>query len=432
MAIFPKERKSLLSSNARIQTPWIKVSIGNFTFGVFDKVTKQNTKDDNDFYTTYNIKYPNYIQSLNIVKINGQVNQYTLKIDYPVRATDDPNLFEKVFSSVSNSRKIVFSYGDASMPTYVYKNEEAIITKVQQSFDLQNCKISYIVYAVSSASLGQTGNFTFIQNEIRKPSEVIKEIFINKSYGLQSIFTGMSLSNLDDLIDGSDKAVEIEPKTNISPLDYISYLVSCMVPDGSIQTDISKDIYVLTVHDDTVYDHLYSDSVTLGGPYFKVTRTSYSSEQSDAYEVDIGITTSTIVSSFSIENNENYSIYFNYAKELYPEEYTRRLNNNGKWEDVYAPTMTSKNNYFKTTSSDISWYTKVTKYPINATITIQGLLRPATLMQYLRLNVIFPGGHKHIASGLYIVTKQTDQIDGNGYRTTLNLTKIGGDSTLTN
>jgi len=52
-------------------------------------------------------------------------------------------------------------------------------------------------------------------------------------------------------------------------------------------------------------------------------------------------------------------------------------------------------------------------------------------MSYLRLNVIFPGGHKHISSGLYIITKQQDQIDEQGYKTTLSLTKISGDNSLT-
>ena len=57
-------------------------------------------------------------------------------------------------------------------------------------------------------------------------------------------------------------------------------------------------------------------------------------------------------------------------------------------------------------------------------ITIQGLLRPATLMQYLRLRVIFPGGNEYIASGLYIITAQSDTIDESGYRSTLKLTRI--------
>lgn len=97
---------------------------------------------------------------------------------------------------------------------------------------------------------------------------------------------------------------------------------------------------------------------------------------------------------------------------------------------MFAPTATSGNDHFKTTSHDITWYTKLTKYPIGASITIQGLVRPATLMQYLRLNVIFPGGNKHISSGLYIVTKQVDDISiSSGYKTTLTLTRISGDDT---
>jgi hypothetical protein len=52
-------------------------------------------------------------------------------------------------------------------------------------------------------------------------------------------------------------------------------------------------------------------------------------------------------------------------------------------------------------------------------------------MSYVRLNVIYPGGRKHVSSGLYLVTQQRDQIDSSGYRTTLNLTKISGDASVT-
>jgi hypothetical protein len=45
----------------------------------------------------------------------------------------------------------------------------------------------------------------------------------------------MTLSNLDTLIAGDDKSVKIAAKRNISPIDYIAYLVSCMVP-GSFTT----------------------------------------------------------------------------------------------------------------------------------------------------------------------------------------------------
>jgi hypothetical protein len=85
---------------------------------------------------------------------------------------------------------------------------------------------------------------------------------------------------------------------------------------------------------------------------------------------------------------------------------------------------TSGNSSFATTTEATTWFTKVTKYPISATLKIQGLLRPAQLMQYLRLNVVFPGGNKHISSGLYIVTKQVDDINASGYVTTLTITRI--------
>ena len=106
----------------------------------------------------------------------------------------------------------------------------------------------------------------------------------------------------------------------------------------------------------------------------------------------------------------------------------RRINSDGLWEDVYAPTSLIRPNKYKTDPSDLVWWTKATQFPINAEIQVQGLLRPATLMQYVRLNVVFPGGHKHLSSGLYIVTRQLDVLNGNGYATTLNLTRIKGDT----
>jgi hypothetical protein len=46
-----------------------------------------------------------------------------------------------------------------SMPTYIYKNEEAIITKVKQSFNLKGGgEITYTISAVSSAALAAGGS----------------------------------------------------------------------------------------------------------------------------------------------------------------------------------------------------------------------------------------------------------------------------------
>jgi hypothetical protein len=419
--------KSLLSSQARVQVPWIKVTIGDYTFGIFDDQTKTWNNNAAGFYDRYEVQYPQYMHSLNVIKINGQVNTYRLEIYYPVSHLDDPNFFEKVFSSVSKTRKIMFTYGDAEHPAYIYKNEEAIITSISQSFNLPDSVIQYTIQAVSSAALATDGNITMpAPGKKVKPSEVIKDLFkSNKS--LQDTFTGMSAGDLNSFIAGDDAEVLIESKINISAIDYINYLAGCMIPSGTTP-GLSKDIYILTFYDDTV--SAIDRGKGKGGPYFKITKTSTVMEHSEAYQVDIGVNTSTIVRNFQIEHNDNYSIYYDYQNVNHPEQYTRRLNNEGEWEDVFAPTSMIRNNKYDTKASDQVWWTKVTQFPINATITIQGLLRPATLMQYLRLNVVFPGGRKHLASGLYIVTRQVDNIDASGYTTQLSLTRINGDTEI--
>lgn len=432
---------NLLSSQARIQVPWVKVTIGSYTFGIYSKVGRGN-KDTEGFYHAYDVQYPNYIKNLRIVKINGQVNQYTLTIAYPVRMEDDPNFFEKVFSSVSSTRKIVFSYGDAAMPSYVYKDEEAMITKVQQTFNFGQggtlgAVIGYQIEAVSSSALAKSGSYTFSNSPSVKvkPSDVIKGLFKNEDYGLRNLFYGMKDADLDEFIAGDDQPVILETKVGISALDYINYLTSCMIPASATTSNISSDIYILTLHDDTTYDRNYDDGTRLivknkevVGPYFKVTRTSYLTNKSDAYEIDIGISTSTIVTNFSINQNDSYAILFDYQGELATNPYRQSINDDGTMSQVYAPGVSSQNLERLTRPNDTTWWTKITKYPITASITVQGLLRPAQLMTYVRLNVIFPGGKKHISSGLYIVTKQTDSIDENGYKTQLDLTRISGDN----
>ena len=237
----------------------------------------------------------------------------------------------------------------------------------------------------------------------------------------------MTESNLNKLIPGDDEAVELSTKTNISVLDYITYLVSCMVPKGSDWTkNRTNDLYILTIHDNTSYEKNYYDS-DINGPYFKISKTSHLVEHSDAYVIDIGYNTSNIVTSFNIENNNNYSIFYDYQNSLNSKIYTRRINEDGLWEDIFTPTSTTRND-FETNVEDRTWWTKITKFPVGANITIQGLLRPAILMTYVRLNVIFPGGHKHISSGLYIVTAQEDELSGSGFRTKLSLVKISGEN----
>lgn len=411
---------SLLGSTSRVEIPYVKVIIGDYTFGVYQK-TKSVEYDSNGFFESTHITYPNYIQSLSIVKINGEVNTYTLVITYPVTDKDDPNFFEKVFSSVNKTRKIVFSYGDMSLPSFIYKSEEALITEIKTSFNIQNSSITYTVTAISSAILLASGNYTFINKTPKKPSDEIKRIlWANKDYyGLQQIFYGMINKNLVEgkgLILSDDKVVTLETKTNISILDYLTYLVSCMIPASSNSSILQQNIYVLTIVDDI--------TGMFGGPYFQIKRVSKNIENSQAYDIDVGYPTANMVMSFSVDDNQNYSILYDWQTKLNSTEYVRRLNSDGKWEDVYAPVISSKNLNYRTKIVDQTWWTKLTEFSIGAQITIKGLLRPAVLMSYVRLNVYF-FGVRHISSGLYIITKQQDAIDMSGCRTTLSMTRVG-------
>jgi hypothetical protein len=66
-----------------------------------------------------------------------------------------------------------------------------------------------------------------------------------------------------ELIDDNDAEVSIPAKSNISPFDYINYLVSCMYADSDSDKNIKgRHKYIIACYDDT--------TGALGGPYFKV------------------------------------------------------------------------------------------------------------------------------------------------------------------
>ena len=65
---------NLLGYTTRVETPFVKVTIGNYTFGVYENKNLERGEDSLGGYMLQKVKYPNYIQSLNITKINGKVN----------------------------------------------------------------------------------------------------------------------------------------------------------------------------------------------------------------------------------------------------------------------------------------------------------------------------------------------------------------------
>ena len=411
-----KYQGSLLSDTVRVSAPFIKVEIGGYTFGVYEE--RERAIGKNGIWRNISAKYPNYIQSLNIKKINGTVNTYTLQFIYPITKDSDPNFFEKIFSRASATRKIIFTYGDSMLPEDVYANEEALITKVTSNVDINSARINYTVTAIGDTAVSLASQFSW--GAIRgKPSEIIASLVDDNRYHLKEIFYGMKNRNPFEFIDSDDKIVNIPAITNKPIMDYISTLVSYMIPTSMEQNSVIQNtLYTLATYEDTTGKY--------GGPYFEV-RKMQKGTSICSYVVDIGYPSATVVENFTVNTDSNWSIFYDYNKEASSTDYVKRLNSKGELEYIYNPQLT--NGQFDIEEADKTWWTKVTEFPIQATMTIRGLLRPAILMSYLKINVWFYG-HKHLYSGVYLITGEEDNIGLSGYHTTLSLIRVQGDEEM--
>lgn len=414
---------SLISTTTRVEVPYISVQIGDYSFGLYNR-TKENVLVNGKYYSAIKVTYPNYLQRLSVQKVNGKLNTYTLSLDYQITERDDPDLINKVLSSVSKSRKIIFTYGDCATPSFMYRCEEALITRVTSALDVASSKITYTITAVSSAMGLQAGVRDFPRYVSKKPSDVIKSLLADKTSGLQEIFYGMHDADLVaqlGLIPGDDRAVTLQAKTNMSVLDYLSYLVENMSSVNDAANAVIKTVrYVMTINDDT--------SGVLGGPYFKISK-AYNSVQTntsiDYYTMDIGYPNKDLVVSFSVDDDEAYSILYDYSKKLEFSDYVYRIGDGGTLDKIYSPSLTNSKQYMLMTGVDRNWWSQMTQYPVTATLKIKGLLRAAVLMSYIRINVYFYG-KKHSSSGVYIITKQVDDVGVDGYSTTLSLVRVQG------
>lgn len=412
----------LLSSENRVATPSITVTIGDYTFGVLTPLHQNYTK----------ATVPNYIKSLKISKISGKVNNYTLVFAYPVKAGTDPNFFEKVLSKASRSRKMTITYGDLSTPMFACQKEEVIIKHSKCDPDLKNSKLVYTITGVSNAFKGTIGSYTF-RERYEKPSTVIYEILYDNSLGLLDLFPGMSdrsLVEFNGLIPTDDAKVIIEPKTNVSVLDYLNHLVSCMRPINSNGNTLKQgSIYMLSIQDGVTQTINKDEKVVFEGSYFKIVRNDLEADPIDTYEVNVGFSDKSPVINCSITNDDSYSLLYDFQEELSQESYTKRINDDGEMEMEFTPVIASNNHEYKATEEEKNWWTKVTQYPITLSLTLRGLLRPAILMSYVRVNFLFYG-RKFMASGLYIILAQEDYISESGYTTNLALLRVKGDNSI--
>jgi hypothetical protein len=410
----------LISTENFVESPFVIMKIGDYTFGSYTGDTQKALLG-----STMNVTYPNFMKGIEVCKINGQVNTYTVHLTYAITENDDPNMIEKVFSSVKNSREMTLTYGDWNSPSNIYKEETALITSIKSNVSMRSSKIDYTISGVSNALNLTSAMYDFPEREA-KPSDVIKEILYSPNYGMQKVFTGMLNKrdvNNSNLIASDDKKVTISGKSSTSVLDYMTYLVDHMSSVSNKESATIKDsVYQVAIMDDTTNK--------FGGPYFKVKKIDTSNNRSSvesAWEIDVGYPGDNQVMSFDIHNDEVWSILYDYNSKIDQSSYTYRIDNEGNIITEMSPSIARSRKSKTLKERNKTWWTQMTQFPITATLTIKGLIRPTLIMDYVKLNVLFYG-QKHIASGIYVITKQEDKIDESGYRTTLTLLRVREDS----
>lgn len=407
--------KNLTSIPTLVQSPFIIVTIGGVTFGSYTGGTYGGK-----------VTYPNFMKSMSVTKVNGTVNTYNLNFQYQVRTGDDPNLLDKIFSRATTTREVTFQYGDWNAPAYIYKEEKAIITNVTSTLDMNNSMISYTVNATSDAIGLTSTKYNFAARET-KPSDALLNLLSNNKYGLKKVFSGMrNIGNVISagLIASNDKKVKLLAQTGVTVLEYLNYLVDSMINNSNAEgSSIQKSKYYLTIHDDFVND--------MGGTYFKVEEVSKDTKtikSTDTYEIDVNYPGDNFVTQFSLTNDQSWAILYEFSESVNQEQYSYKIKDDGSIETNYTPSMMKSDISDTLSPAKSTWWTRMTEFPIEATLTIKGLTRPSMLMTYVKVNVLFAGGVKHISSGIYIITKQIDNIDSSGYTTTLTLLRVAGDS----
>jgi hypothetical protein len=402
---------SLFSTTSYVEAPFIWVTIGGVTLGKYTKTSTNNTKF---------VNYPNFVQSLTVVKYaNAMANVYTLQLVYAITQNSDPNLLEKIFSKAkSEGRKIKFSYGDSNTQQFMYKEEEAIISKIVPSFDITSSQISYTITAVSASYSQSQTSYTFTAFK-DKPSNKIKQLFSSDKYGLLTLFPGMdSKTALNKFIDSDDAVVSV-PARNETVLSYINTLVSYMRYNQESSTS-KKSIYKFAVFDNV-------DS-NIGGAYIKVSRITKNSPlntNANLYPtVDIGYPTQGNVIRFTPNLDESYSILYDYNSDIKINNNVYTIDNTGKVVSQEMEITRASN--LPTTEATKTWWTQMTSYPYTATLELRGLLKNVYLIDKLNVNVYFYG-QKSFYSGLFVITGQTDSISSSGYKTTLTLMRVSGE-----
>ena len=395
-------RETLSISHAMVESPFVEVDFAGTVIGTY-----KNSVDD----------FPDHISRLEVEKVNGEINKYTFELTHQIRAGEDPNLIDKIIAKVRYTF-IRVRYGDFNS-NVIYGDERAIITNVSMNRNYAASKISYTILATSAGEFITSHKLNF-PARTEKPSTVINELFYKNSQTsnlLLDAFPGMknaSLVSSNNLIPTNDAKLNIDAKTNINTIEYVNYLVGCMSSVTNGVNDIIRgSSYYVSYENDFMNQ--------LGGAFMKITEVVKGiSGANNIFEVTVGFPDNNYVMGFNVDNDIAWSIL--YENMATPDEYVYTINNKGQKVKQYSPNIMSSTSPMNEIQKN--WWTQMINYPISATLTLKGLMKPTMLMSFIRVNVVFYGQH-HITSGTYAITGQKDVLSGEGFRTILALTRVG-------
>ena len=168
----------------------------------------------------------------------------------------------------------------------------------------------------------------------------------------------------------------------------------------------------------------YSDDVETGA-YFKINEVKSSSTKksvltNNVFEITVGFPDGNDVYDFKVNNTEVWSLL--YKNRSVSGEYFYDIDSNGDTDAYFSPNLFSSSRILNEIQKN--WWTQMVTFPISAQLTMRGLLKPVSLMDYIQINVVFYG-QKHITSGLYVITGEQDILSGSGFLTNLSLLRVG-------
>lgn len=383
-----------------VEAPYGKITLGGVTIGS---------------YTNKN--YPNYLNSINTVKTNGSLNEYTINLTHQIYPGDNPNYIDNLISQ-NGYNKIQIEYGDAEAGV-AYRDINALLVNAKSNFDFFNNRINYTLQATSSSIMSSINRRNY-SSVTAKPSTIINKM-LYETGELLYYFPGMadrSFVNSNNLIPSNDMEVYIDAVTNTTPLNYMNKLVSYMTPITSKDNKLNDSIYYMNIDDNSRNESYFR---------IKQIKTNLSASAFPfMYEVDINYPDeNSLVYNFSVDTDFNWPLAYEYAGGFTTYDYD--IDNAGK---VSSKQLTSNIKSIASTKganiTDKNWWTNVTEFPVKATLEVKGLTTYTLLLNYIKVNVFY-FGQKRNSSGVYIVTGQEDSLSGNGFKTKLSLLRVAGD-----